>query len=69
MFKYFNLLFPVYFKTLVCIMMNRKDNQGKIISQIGCGFNCNLINNGLFDYKGKKKNKNLATKEGKICSN
>jgi adenine C2-methylase RlmN of 23S rRNA A2503 and tRNA A37 len=44
--------------------MNRKDSQGKTISQIGCGINCNLVNNSQ-----KKKKKNLATKEGKICSN
>jgi hypothetical protein len=25
--------------------MNRKDSQGKTISQIGCGINCNLVNN------------------------
>ena len=36
-------------------MRNRKDNQGKIIGQIGCGFNCDLINDGLFDFKGKKR--------------
>ena len=53
--------------------MNRKDSQGKTISQIGCGINCNLVNNShacvsLILKRGKKK-KNLATKEGKICSN
>lgn len=36
-------------------MRNRKDNQGKIIGQIGCGFNCDLINDGLFDFKGEKR--------------
>jgi adenine C2-methylase RlmN of 23S rRNA A2503 and tRNA A37 len=46
------------------VKMNRKDSQGKTISQIGCGINCNLVNNSQ-----KKKKKNLATKEGECLIN